>query len=101
MADKKLRLKRSTPRKLQMRELRTVQGAVDIEQQTRGFTGCEYCGNTNAPHACAETHQGPCPSAQGHTTCTNVFIDIDCWDDHGGYPPSFDYEDPGCTMAIC
>jgi len=93
---KKLQLRKSTLRRLEQEELRTVQGAngVDPQPVTRGFTGCEYCGNTNAPDACKQSYQGD-------PTCTNVFIDVDCWDDHDGYPPSFDYDDEGCTMFVC
>lgn len=94
MADqprKRLQLRKSTLRRLEHGELRTIRGAAeDVQQVTRAFTGCEYCGNTNAPGACKPSHQGP-------ATCTKVFIDVDCWDDHDGYPPSFDYEDPACV----
>jgi len=57
---KKLTLRKSTVRKLTLPELRTVHGADEVEPVTRGFTGCEYCGDTNSPKACRPSYQGDC-----------------------------------------
>ena len=56
---RKLKLHRKTLRDLSHRELGAVRGgADDVQQVTRAFTGCEYCGGTNAaPRPCQETHQ--------------------------------------------
>jgi hypothetical protein len=61
--NRKLRLSKSTLRRLTSPELQTVQGAaVDPQQpETRAFTGCEYCGHTNAaPRPCQPSYTGPC-----------------------------------------
>jgi len=80
---RKLSLKRTTVRRLTGNELGTVRGADEI-QRTRAFTGCEYCGNTNAPGPCRESYQG-CPSIDEYCD--------ESWDPLG---------DPFCSMrATC
>lgn len=65
---RRLRLRRTTLRSLTEQELRTAQGADEVEPVSRGFTNCEFCGHTNSPAGCAQSYQGPCtydPSCPG------------------------------------
>lgn len=80
---RRLRLKgKTTLRLLNRNQLGTVRGGTDDVDQnvTRAFTGCEYCGNTNAPNACQESFQASCDCG------TENLFECDCLP-----------EDPRCT----